>query len=262
MERWIFVAALCASSACTYYDGNAHWERGEDCPDDDGWSWFDAGPGDSPDGALRGVDGGAQDAAVAASCVEDAECAELEVCVEGRCAGLDDVCRIRADCGPGRACVDNACRPTCTDDTSCGHGTSCMDGSCRPTAECAIGRDCAAGQACIEARCLDGCADDAECGADATCDGSGVCRPDVRPRPFCVEDSECATGHLCVDGVCRSPCPSATDEECQRWDTQLVLCGQPEPGLHLCYTRAEANPECVTRAECSAAEHCIDGLCR
>lgn len=240
-RRWIAVALLSVLSGCNYYDSPHGW-----CPDD--------GRDDRP----RLDDAGAprpDEEPCGGGCGDDA------VCVEGACAPLDDVCRHAVDCGPGRACVDNACRPACAGDEDCAHGTACDRGLCLPDARCEDATDCDAGEACVERRCLAGCADDAACGPDGRC-VEGHCRPDVAPRPFCVTDADCAPGHLCVSGVCRTPCPSGEDDECRRWDAQLVQCEAPEPGLHLCYTRAESNPECVTRADCEPSRHCIDGLCR
>ena len=90
----------------------------------------------------------------------------------------------------------------------------------------------------------------------------GYCRADVALRPFCRDDSECAVGHLCHHGVCRTPCASGTDEECLRADSQLTRCASTDDALLLCFTDHEASPECASAAECSPAEHCVDGVCR
>jgi len=194
-------------------------------------------------------------------CRAAADCDPGEVCVEGACAPVDDTCQFDHDCGPGRGCVDNACRPRCADDGECTAGTTCADGLCQPTAECGGDADCDAGETCVSGRCLGACADAADCGADEVCADDGVCRPDVAPRPFCAADDDCAGGHLCVFGVCRTPCPTGTDEECQRWDSQLVRCAESESGQLLCFSRHETNPECTTPADCADGERCIDAIC-
>ena len=83
-----------------------------------------------------------------------------QACVEGACTPLDALCRHATDCGPGRACVDNACRPHCADDADCAHGTACADGLCVPASECAGADDCPADADCLEMRCLTRCAMD------------------------------------------------------------------------------------------------------
>ena len=263
-RRWIAVALLSVLSGCNYYD-SPHlgcWE--DERPDrDHGRTPRLADGGALDDGALD--DGALDDGALADSAAPSVPCpggcAADEACVEGACTPLDALCRHATDCGPGRACVDNACRPHCADDADCAHGTACADGLCVPASECAGADDCPADADCLEMRCLTRCAMNPECGPDARC-VAGVCRPDVAPRPFCASDADCAAGHLCVAGVCRTPCPSGEDAECLRWDAQLVQCAEPEPGLRLCYTRGESNPECVTRSDCDPSRHCIDGLCR
>lgn len=271
-RRWIAVLAACALSltACTYHGGGCDddWDhRFDEDRDRDADEGFDEdwdGDFDERIDEARGrLDGSlaSPDAGVSADLACGGRCVAGEVCVEGACLELDEACRADIPCGAGRVCVDNACRPACEADSECVHGTRCLDGLCRPSAECSGASDCEASEACVESRCLATCTTHASCGDDAVC-RDGVCRPDVAPRPFCRDDAECASGHRCIHGVCRTPCPTGTDEECQRWDTQLVLCAEPEPGLNLCYTRAESNPECVLREECEAGRHCIDGLCR
>ena len=62
-------------------------------------------------------------------------------------------------------------------------------------------------------------------------------------------------------GVCRTPCPTGTDEECQRWDSQLIRCDVSESGQGLCFSRHETDPECLTAADCLGAMSCIDAIC-
>lgn len=276
--------AICALGGCHYYGGCGGWD------DDDDWCFgpecedheeppgcvgigcdasaprADAGPSsgcaadsDCPSG--EACLGGACGPLASGLCREGTDCAEGELCVEGACVAAGDACRFDHDCGLGRGCVDNACRPRCADPTECGSGTACVDGLCRPTVQCAGDAECAATERCVESRCLTACADASGCGPEELCAPDGVCRPDVAPRPFCATDADCAAGHLCVFGVCRTPCPTRTDEECLRWDSQLIRCDESESGLWLCFSRHETNPECLDPSDCGAGESCIDAIC-
>jgi hypothetical protein len=90
------------------------------------------------------------------------------------------------------------------------------------------------------------------------CGSDGLCHPDTAPRPFCTSDDGCAEGHRCVDGFCRTPCPEGTDDECRRFDEQLVICATD----NLCYSRAETMPECAVAEDCTGGDACINGICR
>lgn len=194
-------------------------------------------------------------------CQRDDDCGEQAQCVFGACQSIDDdVCQFNHDCGPGRACVDRACTPLCEGHGDCPTGTRCADGVClhRPAGECLLSSECDGGH-CLNGHCVDGCEADSDCeGGLEVCGDDGLCRPDTAPRPFCVEDEECATGHVCVGGVCRTPCPDGTDEECQRFDSQLPICA--DNGL--CYSMAETDPECAQNADCADGQRCLDAMCR
>ncbi|HJL14308.1 MAG TPA: hypothetical protein RMH99_01560 [Sandaracinaceae bacterium LLY-WYZ-13_1] len=279
-----FAAALLALGGCHYHEYDHGWR---DCDDDrhgevpclggecaprddggmeDGSRAPDAGGAigcgaDADCGAGHACDDGSCALLPPGRCRRDGDCAAEEVCVEGACAPLEDACRFDHDCGLGRSCVDNACRERCADDAACPSGTACTDGRCLPTRECGPVTPCDGGERCVSERCLAACTDDGACGPDERCAADGVCRPDARPRPFCASDGDCAPGHVCRHGVCRTPCPTGTDEECQRWDSQLVRCGAASDGERLCYSRHETNPECARRADCEDGARCIDAIC-
>ena len=191
-------------------------------------------------------------------CAETSDCPADRVCVEHRCRALDAVCHGDVDCGAGRGCIDNACRPLCTSDVECAAG-ECLAGHCNPTLQCDLLHDCPSGSSCLGGRCALRCLDASQCGADERC-ASGLCVPDVAPRPFCASDADCAAGHPCLNGVCRTLCPGGTLEECQRSDAQFVSCASLDEAL-LCLMRSEVTPECITPSDCASGERCIDALC-
>lgn len=253
--RFAIALSLALSLGCQYHE----WHGCDPDLDVDVDECFGPWCGDERDGDA----GAREDAAArpAPGCTATADCAAGEVCVEAACRPIDETCRFDHDCGAGRRCVDNACRPHCTDETDCRDGTACTAGLCEPTDECAADGECAMGERCVERRCLVECAAPGDCGSDAVCGPDGSCRPDVDPRPFCATDAECAAGHLCVLGVCRTPCPTRTDEECLRWDSQLVRCAESDSGPWLCLTHHETSPECATPADCAEGERCADAIC-
>lgn len=194
------------------------------------------------------------------ACRTTADCAGDTVCVEGQCRPRTDVCQFNNQCGAGRACVNNACVDICTGDADCGSGASCQSGFCRPNpSECTTSADCTGGEHCVEGRCLADCTGGAACtGTHDACAADLFCRPDWRPRLFCTSDAGCAPGHVCRMGVCRSPCPTGTNDECRRFDSQVPICASDM----LCYTTSETMPECAVQTDCVAGRSCIDAICR
>ena len=76
-------------------------------------------------------------------------------------------------------------------------------------------------------------------------------------------DSDCRSGRVCRDGVCRTPCPTMTNEECRRFDSQVPECREDTgSGEYLCNATNELMPECRVADDCGAAEDCLDAVCR
>lgn len=194
---------------------------------------------------------------VAGHCDDNSDCAMSEACVENECRDVSQVCQFSYECGgDGKACVDNACTSICASDDDCSAGQTCTDGLCRSAVECATTDDCQEGEHCVDARCLvdsttTSCADGETSGSDS------FCRPDWQPHPFCTTDDDCNEGHVCHDGACRTPCPSSTNDECLRFDSQLPICAED----NLCYSTNETMPECHTARDCESGS-CVDATCR
>lgn len=192
-------------------------------------------------------------------CYDTSDCTSGQACVENVCRNLEDVCQFTYQCaGSEEVCVDNHCTGICTEDSECGSGQHCLNSYCvaDPT-ECTSTDQCSGGAHCVDGRCLVGCASSAECSSGEVCGEDSFCRPAWAPSPFCDDNSDCREGHVCHMGACRTPCPTGTADECQRFDSQLTVCAND----NLCYSDNETMPECATAIECSGGDMCVDASC-
>lgn len=199
------------------------------------------------------------------ACRADADCTTAgQVCVEGQCRDLDDTCQFDRECAPGTACVNNTCTRICTGDADCRSGESCVSNFCRPDpTECTRSTECASGSHCVDGRCLADCEGGLTCGTDEYCATEDeFCHPEWSPEPFCTEDSDCRTGRVCREGVCRTPCPTMTNMECMRFDSQVPECRADAGGEYLCHAANELTPECRVQSDCGDGRDCHDGACR
>ncbi len=175
-------------------------------------------------------------------------------------------CYSNPDCGDGKICVSNECKPKNTTDTG-------LSGLCQ---SCETNQDCSeTGAVCIklnfdmsnnsgEKVCTRACEINSECPTNFECVNVGdstQCLPknnDFGKRSCsandleCVKASDCGVGESCVSNSCTSPetaeCDSKTScktgETCK--DFKCV---------------AETALECVERKDCKSGETCIDGAC-
>jgi hypothetical protein len=167
-----------------------------------------------------------------AGCLDDADCAQGEVCVQGlpgdcqnHCEPKGVACSTDADCGACAVCVANQCQGTgvlaCADHADCGADQYCHqvlgepcknacealpEGACRDAADCAPGSQCVmlpdgSGLGdCVATTC----ASDADCGpcgacVNGQCEGTGLV--------VCTTDADCGPGKRCA--VDESPCNNA-----------------------------------------------------
>ena len=166
-------------------------------------------------------------------CVTGAQCRELELCIEGKCALAPDcsgraacpaarpfrrpedcvcvACLVDTDCdgSSAQACVDQQCvfcLQRATSALTCASAGSVWDGqccvSCRDTADC----DVDAGESCLEGRCVNlenlVCQTDSDCPAALRCDGSRCADSSLQP---CAQQADCPGGQACYpEGRCRA----------------------------------------------------------
>ena len=95
------------------------------------------------------------------------------------------------------------------------------------------------------------------CDTAEYCGEDMFCRPGWQPEPFCTMDSDCRTGRVCREGVCRTPCPTMTNDECMRFDSQVPECRE-DAGEYLCHATNEIMPECRFEADCPMDQECLD----
>ena len=123
------------------------------------------------------------------------------------------------------------------DHDDCRRGRHCDDGPVRD----AGGNTPDAGGAVVDL----GVATDVDAGSATETDaGGGIVVDagsppvDLGPPPFCSSDDDCAEGSVCRSGVCRTPCPTGANDECRRYDAQLVSC-RVISGENLCFAAGE-----------------------
>lgn len=213
-------------------------------------------------------------------CADDGACGAGAWCDEGAClnCAADDPLHCGGGCaqctGAYPHCVDGAC--SCDDD-------SCADGEwCDPEGHCLA---CADGQhcgpeclpcpletpACVSGVCVS-CVDDDDCGADSWCD-TGTCVACADDDPLhcgstcascggtspaceggacvCAGDS-CGAYHVCEIGECRL----CNDDK--RCGANCEPCGGALPR---CPADGAACVQCLSDADCVAADHCAAQVC-
>jgi Cys-rich repeat protein len=176
-------------------------------------------------------------------CVEDEDCPEGQVCVDGKCVTPTPTptetpeCVEDEDCPEGQVCVDGKCvtpsptptrTPECTEDEDCPEGQVCVDGTCvtptaTPTPEgfCTDDDDCPPGQVCVDNRCVTPtptrtpvgfCTSDDDCPEGQICIDNRCVTPTPSPTPdgFCTSDDDCPPGQVCVDNMCTDTTPTPT----------------------------------------------------
>lgn len=185
-------------------------------------------------------------------------CAADQVCVQGECTDVPDMC----PCPLETYCnlAENKCVIGCTSDAECDEGRIC-DAEKR---ECFVGcredGDCGKGQICEGLSCVAGCRDDAGCAAGEICDAQ-MCRPGCYADDDCPLEQLCDTegkvcyngcnglencgpGKICKAGVCQVGCLDNS------WCEQGEICK-----ADLCV------PGCAGSDECGAGKACLDGKC-
>ena len=136
------------------------------------------GPPDLPPGGLC-----VREAAAAAACDSDADCATREACFCGRCTV--EYCAAASDCVAPRFCnfaqhrCDLACGPG---EPACGAGEQCIADVCR--GRCLDSTDCQFGEVCEANVCIgDDCADVSGCLAGERCDLQRIPQRVLEPAP-------------------------------------------------------------------------------
>lgn len=195
------------------------------------------------------------------TCTGDAECGTNAVCQNGACTPKKDVCQFTSECETGKLCANGQCVASC-DTAGCSSGYSCVKGACIPdvpTTTCTDDTACSGSTPkCVGGSCTQACTADAQCGNGRYCN-QGACVPDTRPKPNCTDDTQCNSGggspRTCLGGYCKFTC--TTDAYCRSIDSRIGYCGKDS----VCRTAAEANPQCVKKADCTGGKDCVDNAC-
>lgn len=174
------------------------------------------------------------------------KCEDGFVCIDGACQQGCDCrgCPKGTTCGPGRRCIEDACK-----DVTCPAGSTCSAGAC---VDNCMGAVCPVGQSCHAGACVDDCAG-VSCGAGQRCAG-GAC------VDACAGVT-CAGGQTCRSGACVDECnvTCAADKVCRGGSCVDRCDGVTCPAGQACRGGSCVDP-CVG-VTCSAAQKCVAGQC-
>ena len=238
--------------------------------------WLEA---DGPGGTARSPRGeGVHVFSVArhdGACVFDGDCEAGQVCdrFEAQCHAPPEVCVDDGDCGQDYICVDGACRfrpDACENDAACGAGFECLEGRCARVGDPPPPPPPPPG-------CEGGCPPDSVCEAGEcvrvdteACGGCPAGRRCLRETGDCVEchaDGHCPGGHCdmnlrrCEDGPRTTPCTPCAPGTCS------TGMGCAEVYAFVCLPRCGANSRCpretrCRRGLCEPQNFCYGGECR
>ncbi len=107
-------------------------------------------------------------------------------------------CKKDAHCQAGEYCVNNQCQQ-CRDSGDCGPGKECMQGACRDIpGYCKNSGDCASGQICRNNLC-------GPCMANGDCPDGKVCMSGTCAKAECMTEDDCPAGLSCINYRCQIP---------------------------------------------------------
>jgi hypothetical protein len=169
------------------------------------------------------------------ACLVSAQCALGEVCSVGNeckpgCFGDRDCSRLapfctgasptepgqcvecteQRDCGVGKACVNNACVASCSNNRDC-PGQVC-DVTARTCVDCVTTANCELGSICSQQECVAGCESSRDCTT-----AKPVCDPAAGENGTCFQCTatrDCTGGKTCVSNVCTAPGVAGEGESC------------------------------------------------
>jgi len=195
---------------------------------------------------------------VGCACTAGESCAAGLQCMDGLCL---KACEFSSQCGGGRVCVNGKCIVGCDATTPCPTGQKCSaKGVCEADAvnpQCSESNPCVGGLKCVEGVCQGGCKATSECVSGEICDTTtGGCIPDPQPKAPCASDpSVCGTSQVCVNGYCRYPCTDSAG--CVKIDARIPVCKDA-----VCWSEAEANPQCTQKTDCPSGTDCVSNVCK
>ena len=191
-------------------------------------------------------------------CMANAQCAQGQVCRNGRCRPATNECHADADCAAGQLCAippcmrGGACAGTCQPRPpqcmNCPPGSACVNGAC--ATGCGGVLACPMGQTCRNNVCSSGCAADADCPNGQRCDTAT--RTCSTPPPQCGMNTACTPGSQCVNGACVALCdPNRPCPQGLVCDATNGLCVRVPP------------PTCTVNGmnTCAPGLQCVNGQC-
>lgn len=207
----------------------------------------------------------------AESCVEDADCGAVGVCVDGDCRRS---CAVTADCDPEQTCIQGPPHIEslyCLDNDSglvpCAgaEGEGCADGAwCSEWGTCQTGtpcRDwdasaCEPDQLCVQNACVTPCASSGECEAGEECVGGYLGMAPTEEGEALVMSCEPATCNCPnADDVCIT-WTAGVQGECWSWE-DCGATGSCDEGYG-CDPAADGSPRCRCQDLEACGPRCVD----
>jgi hypothetical protein len=212
---------------------------------------------------------------VCVDCQRDEECAQGEVCRDGRC-GVPAGCDATGYCAVGYCDLATGLCVACLSDLHCPEGYVCQAGECQlGETPCAGHGDCPPGLVCDTGSglCVE-CLSAGDCGQDEYCEDN-LCSPILCPAGArqcvgsvvmgCRTDGsgwavleECAEGVPCVNGACATTCePKCAGKQCGD-DGCQGSCGSCPEGQE-CSNSGQCLGGFLT--PCADGAECASGFC-
>ncbi len=231
-------------------DGGKTDGKGETKPDSGDNDHHDAGHDAAPV-RVCGVSGGP------CACTSSATCKGGEECIAGACEPTSSVCLYSSQCADGQVCDNGQCLTGCSTASPCAAGFTCTDGACVPTSSsggCTSSSDCPdTAPFCVSGTCTLSCTETSQCPTGDYCD-DGACVLNTAPSPDCTGPSQCGANQVCQAGYCLYTCTN--NAGCEDIDARIPVCSD-----NVCRSPSEADPQCLSQAQCNTGESCVNNAC-
>ncbi|MHC5109551.1 MAG: hypothetical protein ACYTHJ_06695 [Planctomycetota bacterium] len=198
-------------------------------------------------------------------CTTDLDCCDGDYCNGREVCGVDGTCQPgELDCDDDNPCTEDTCNPDleicihtpipecCVAHGQCDDGNECTDDFCDRPDSCNTGT-CTYAPRAAGAPC--GNQQGSQCDLSDTCDGNGICEPNLRPDGSpCFDGLYCTQNDTCSNGVCTG----GTQRDCDDGSACTIdICDNDEAMCE--YVPVEDC--CITNDDCDDGNDCTVNVC-